>query len=116
MHPGEVVKHIEQRQRVAMAFDPPGEAIRQPCEPAHGHPHREVLTLDKRRANMVRVWLAGNGALICAKADAGAVAASAGRVAIYFDQPGEVDIGAERTFNGFWVGSVAIRGQLHAGR
>ena len=31
------------------------EAIGQPCEPAHAHPHREVLALHIRRGNVLRV-------------------------------------------------------------
>jgi hypothetical protein len=37
-----------------------GEGIRQPREPAHVHPHREVLALDVRRADVLRPQALGS--------------------------------------------------------
>ncbi len=44
--PAEVVVHEVQRHRVGVVLDLLAEPVGQPGEPAHPHPHREVLTLD----------------------------------------------------------------------
>ena len=36
------------------------EGVGQPREPAHAHPHREVVPLDVRRADVLRVGLSGD--------------------------------------------------------
>jgi hypothetical protein len=36
------------------------ERVRQPREPAHRHPHREVLTLDVAGRDVLRVGVAGH--------------------------------------------------------
>ena len=59
------------------------------------------------------MWAPLDAPLFCAEADARAVAASAGRVAIDLDQHGVIDIGAEGLLNRFKVGPVAVAGKLH---
>jgi hypothetical protein len=46
MNLAEVVIHEVQRHVVRVHFDLLAEAVCQPREAAHVHPHREVLTLD----------------------------------------------------------------------
>jgi len=53
VHPTEVVMHIVQRNRVPMILQLLAKTVRQPGETPHRHAHREILTLYKRRADML---------------------------------------------------------------
>ncbi len=63
---------------------------------------------------MGEVGLAGDGAFVRANAFSEAIAASAGRIAVDFQQPSDIDIRAKRTFHSLQVGTMAIGRQLHA--
>lgn len=102
VHPHEVVERAVQRDRVAVVLDLLAECVCQTGEPAHVHPHREVLPLDVGRADMRRVGTALDAAHVHTGASAGAVAAQrADRLAVVLDEHGVVDVRAERAFNGF---------------
>ena len=45
MDAGEVVEHVVQSDRMLMVLELLGEAVGQPGEPAHSHPHGQVLTV-----------------------------------------------------------------------
>jgi hypothetical protein len=63
-----------------------GEGVSQPSEAAHGHTHREVLTLGIAGADVLQLGAAFHAAEIDASAFAGAVATqSAHRLAVVLD-------------------------------
>jgi len=53
-----VIVHVVWRNRVSQILDFLGESIREPREPAHRHPHREVLALHATGGNKARVRVA----------------------------------------------------------
>lgn len=55
MNLSEVVMHKVQRHGCSVHFGLLAEGVRQPCESAHVHPHREILPLDIRRVDVARV-------------------------------------------------------------
>ena len=57
----EVVVHMEQSQHSDVIFQLLAEGVRQPGEPPHIHPHVEILSLNVRRADMLRVGRTDDG-------------------------------------------------------
>src|ERR1022692_2901755 len=53
----EIVVHHVKRHGRRMVLDFFTERIRQSREPAHGHPHREILAFDIAGADMLGVWV-----------------------------------------------------------
>jgi hypothetical protein len=51
----EVVVHMKQRQHSDVIFEFLTKGISQPSEPAHVHPHVEILSFNVRRADVLRV-------------------------------------------------------------
>lgn len=52
MHPHEIVVREVQGDRRTQVFNFPTECIREPREPAHGHPHGQVLALNQTGRNL----------------------------------------------------------------
>ena len=75
MDANEIVVGHEQRDRVRVVLDLFREAVRQPGEAAHVHPHRQVRALGVARADMTGVGVALDGHLASADAVGGAVSA-----------------------------------------
>lgn len=73
MNPAEVVVHVEQGYRVNMVLKFLGEAIGQSGEPAHTHPHVEILPFDIGRAHVSRIGIASDRLQLAACTDRGAV-------------------------------------------
>ena len=92
------------------------EGVREPGEPAHRHTHGEVLALGIAGADVRFLRPAFDAGLGGTGANTGAVAASAGNVAVMLDQHGVVDVGTKRALYGLQVGLVAVSGKLHAVR
>ena len=57
VNPAEIIIGEVQRERGPMILELFGESICQPSEASNLHPHRKVLTLDVRRANLLRIGL-----------------------------------------------------------
>jgi hypothetical protein len=49
-----------ERNHVRVVFELLAERIRQPSEPPHAHPHREVRPLSIGRADVLRIGVAGD--------------------------------------------------------
>jgi len=62
-----------QRNRARMVLNLFAECVGEPSEAAHVHPHREVLALNVRRADVFRIGVAGNLALLGSDADCRAI-------------------------------------------
>ena len=58
MHSAEVIEHVVQRNRVTMVGKFLTESICQAGEPAHVHPHGQVLPFDKTCAYVFRIGIA----------------------------------------------------------
>src|ERR1035437_3028522 len=58
VNPAEVVVHEVERDGRFEVLDLLREGVREPREPPHAHPHREVLELDVRRGDVPLVWVA----------------------------------------------------------
>lgn len=69
-----VIHHVES-DRVGVVLDLLRECVRQPCEPAHVHPQREVRPLHVGRADVLRIGRAFDLGLLDAGAFGGAVSA-----------------------------------------
>jgi hypothetical protein len=112
----EVVGHEVQCHRMSMVFDLLGEAVRQPGEATHVHPHRQICPLHIAGADMAHVWATCDGFLFDPGADARAVAAGGfSGLAIGLDEHGIVDIPAECLTNRLQVRLMAVAGKLNAG-
>ena len=59
----EVIIHKVQGDAVSMVFDLLGESVSQPCKPAHGHPHGEVVALDVAGRYVCYIGIAFDAAL-----------------------------------------------------
>lgn len=114
----EVVIHHVQRDRVGVVLDLLREPVRQPREPAHVHPHGEVLALGVGRRDVLRFGVALDRLLPRAGALGRAVAAlgALGSGAVQLDQHRVIDIAAERALDRVEVSLVAVAGELHAVR
>jgi len=111
----EVVVHMEQRQHSHVIFDLLAERIGQSGEAAHVHPHIEVLALNVRSADVLRVWITGDNVLDDALTLRGAVALLAFRiVAEYLDQLSVINSAGERIGHRIQIHLVAVRRQLDA--
>jgi hypothetical protein len=100
MDPREIVVHVEQRHGMRVIFDLLPERIGEPREPAHLHPHREVLPLDIGRADVLRVRASRDVLWRTAKALARAVARLAfRRGALDLVEHRVIDVRAERIFD-----------------
>ena len=98
-----------QCDRARMVFDLLCECVCQASEAAHVHPHRQILPLNKRRADMVRVGVASNVPLLCADALCGAIAFLAMRLcAVNFLQHGVVNVIVKHVINGDQIRPVAV--------
>jgi len=104
--------------RVGMVLRLLGERVGQAGEPAHPHPHGQVLAFDVRRSNLCHVrltedrFLNGPGAF-CGRILA-LVAFGSCRVAILFDQHGVIHITGEGIRDSLEVSTMPISGQLDA--
>ncbi len=91
------------------------ERVRQASEAAHVHPHREVLALDVRRADVFRIGIASDFFYLAPEAHGGAVARFvAGVRAVDLHEHRVIDIRAERILYRVQIGSVAVCRELHA--
>jgi hypothetical protein len=63
MNPAEIVVHIMKRDCVLRVFQLFREGIGQPGKPAHRHSHREVLTFNVARGDMVVIESAADNGL-----------------------------------------------------
>ena len=86
-----------------------GMGVSQSREPAHSHPHGEVLALDKTRADMRRIGIAVDHRALCAEADGRAVAFLAfRRSSVLFHQHCIVNRRAERAVHRAQISAVAV--------
>ena len=74
MPASEIVIHHVERYGSAMILDLFGKRIGQSCEPAHGHSHCEVLSLDLAGRNVTRIGSTDHSNLIATNALCRAVA------------------------------------------
>ena len=112
---GEVVVHVVERYGRFVVLDLLGEAIREPGESAHPHPHREILALDVAGTDMRHLWIAKPDDLLAAVADCRAVALLPfGGVAEVLHELRVVNLVGEGIDDGIEVDLVAVRGELHA--
>jgi hypothetical protein len=110
VHPDEVVEHGIEADHPIVRFNFFAEPVGQPREATHPHTEVQVLPFDIGRADVILVRTPFDPGLLDASAVCRAVAPCwAGRIAIHLHQLGVIDIGAERVFNGFQIGFVAIR-------
>src|SRR5881394_2614940 len=102
MRTAEVVVHVMHGDRRHEVFNLLAEGVGQAGEPAHAHPHREVLALDIAGRDVLRVWTAGDGVLLSSQAIGRRVArlGAARRVAVDLDELREVYIRAESLLDG----------------
>jgi hypothetical protein len=111
--PRENVGHEVQGHGSVEVFQLLAERIGQAREPAHAHPHGEVLPLHVARADLVRVGIAGDDPCLGPDALGRAVAAFLGRVrAVLLDEDGVVNVAAEGALYRFQVGLVAVCSEL----
>lgn len=116
VRPGEVVVHEMKGDGVAQVFHLLTKGIGQAGEPAHPHPHREILALNVGGGHMSRVRVALDASGIGANARCRTVPLLAAWLCpVQLDELGVVNIGAEHIFHCLEVGLVAVRGQLNAG-
>ena len=64
MDANEVVVHEVQRHGVRVVLDLLAECVRQSREPAHMHPHGEVLAFDVGRARVLPDWPSNDRTLV----------------------------------------------------
>ena len=113
MNAAEVVVHMKQRQHSDVIFELLTEGIRQPGEPAHVHPHVEILSLDVGRADVLRVGRTDDRLSLGAKTLRRAVTGRPlGIAAVDLNQLRVVDILSESIGDGSQVHLVSVRGQL----
>src|ERR1035437_821528 len=85
----------------------------QPCETADRHAHSEVLTLYKRRADVLGVGIAHKHCRLRSDALAGAIARVEGVVAVEFYEHRIIDIHTKSTFDGLCISLEAIGRDLN---
>ena len=105
-----------ERHRVGVVLNLLAESVGEPGEPAHVHPHGEVLTLDVGRRDVRHVGLAFDADLLRPGALGRAVAALrvVGRGAVDLHELGEVHVTAEGAFHGLQIRPVTVAGELDA--
>src|ERR1022692_5339980 len=109
--------HMKQSEHGDVIFKLLTEGISQPGEAPHVHPHVEILSLNVRRADMLRVWRTDDRLSLGAKTLRRAMTGcSLGIAAIDLNQLRIVDIFRERIGYSRQIHLVAVRGQLHAVR
>src|ERR1022692_622024 len=109
----EVVVHMEQSQHSDVIFQFLAEGVRQPGEPPHTHPHVEILSLNVRRADMLRVWRTDDRLSLGPKTLRRAVTGcSLGIAAIDLNQLRVVNIFRESIRDSGQIHLVAVSGQL----
>src|SRR5580704_17997141 len=95
MELNEVVRKIIKRDRSGVIVELAAECIRQSRVAPVTHTHAEVLPFYKAGADVFWIRIPNDGLLLASDAHGGAVALlSLGRLAIYFDQLGIVQIHA----------------------
>ena len=104
MNPDEVVIHEVERDRVGVIEQLLAKTVGAAREPTYRHTHGQVLALDQRRGDVVRVGIAGDDHL--ALIDFGG--------AVDFGEHGVVHVLAKRLADRPDVGVVAVGGQLDA--
>lgn len=109
----EVVVHVEQSDGMGVIFNLFAEGIRQPREPADVHPHREILPLHVRRADVLRVRVARNRHLHAAFACGRAIAGIRLDAAVNLHKHRVVDVTPEGIFDGRQVHLLPVRRQLN---
>ena len=119
MNPDKVVVHVVNRDRRDVVLDPLRERIGESREPANLHPHHQVLALDIRRADVLRVGVADERFLLASDAFRRTILSCArsafiDRSAVTFNQGRVVHFIAESSRDGMEVYPQAIGGQLHA--
>ena len=60
MDANKIVMHVMETDRMGVVLDLLAKRVRQPSEPPHAHPHRQVRSLRIARADMLRVRFAGD--------------------------------------------------------
>jgi hypothetical protein len=115
MNASEIVVHVMQRNRISVVLDFFRKSVCQSGEPTHAHPHREVLTLDVARRDVLRVRLARTAECLRSLDLRWAVPAGRmGNFAIELDQLGIIDIGAKPGLNRFEIGAMPVASDLGA--
>ena len=119
MRSDEVVVHIVERNRVAVILYLLGVPVGFSGEAPYRHPHREVLTLDVGRADLLLVRVPHDDLLVGARIAAAPVAlavAAAVLVSVLLHEHRVVDVGAKRLFYGDHVRLVTVTRELDAVR
>ena len=113
----EIVVHKIQRDIVFEIFQFFRVAIGQPREPAHGHPHRQILPFANARRNVRVVRCSDDCSSPCPHANCRTVSDFAVRllIAVNLHQHRIIHVRAKRILNCVQIRLVSIRGQLHAG-
>lgn len=111
MDANESVVHVEQGNRMNVIFNLLAVRIGQAGEPAHIHPHVEILALHKAGADVLRFWAADDVDAFGAKTFVWAVALLPfGIVAVNLHQLRVVDVRRERIRYSRQIHLVAVRG------
>jgi hypothetical protein len=116
--PLKVVDHHENGDLRRVVLNLLTEAVRQPSEPAHVHPHGKVGALHIGSADMVRVGVARDSVGLTAYAGCRTVTTLAFGIdfTVNLHQLGKVDILTERSLDCFAVELQSVARQLHAMR
>ena len=113
MDAAEVVVHMEQSQHSDVIFELLTEGVCQSGEPPHVHSHGEILSLNVRRADVLRVGRSDNRLSFGPKTLRRAVTGCPlGIAAINLNQLRVVDILSEGIRDGGQIHLVSVRGQL----
>ena len=111
----EVVVHVVERDGRFVVLDLLGETVGQPREPAHTHPHGEVLPLHVARTDELFFGLAKADDLLAAVADRRAVAFLPFRgIAEVLHELRVINLIGEGVDHSIQIDLVAVRRELHA--
>ena len=111
----EVVVHEVECHGMFQVLNLLGKRVREPGKAPHTHPHREVLALNERRADVVRVGVTLNGIPPRPDALGGAIAGIPDQLgSVQLHEHGVVDLEAEGIFHGIDVDLVPVRRELDA--
>jgi len=114
MHAAVVVVHEVERDIVRVIADLFAKSVRQSCESAHLHAHREVLPLHVRRGNVTRIGIALDDRCTAADDLRRTVSALLPVRRIDFVEHAVVDFASfKRRIDGHQVCAIAVRGQLY---
>src|SRR4051794_317309 len=98
---------------MGVVLDLLAECVGKAREPAHVHPHREILALHIGGADVLPIGLAFNPRLDGTRAFGWAIAARrAGRIAIELDELGVIHGSAERALYGIQIRLETVRSEL----